>query len=76
MPTHAAQAFVQVKADVEHHYGHPFLVVTVDIVCAVCGHQRVRLAGAHLPALVNMLLEMIELYPALTRDDDREIRPH
>jgi hypothetical protein len=50
--------------------GGEFLVVDVEIDCDICGRQRFRVAGHHLRAIRNGLIELMDLHPTLTGKDD------
>ncbi len=45
------------------------LIVQIEIDCPGCGQQQFWVAGHHLRALRNMLVEFIDLHPDLTGDE-------
>ena len=45
------------------------LVLEIEIDCEMCGAHAVRIAGHHLRALRNLLLETIDLHPTLCGDE-------
>ena len=45
------------------------LVLEYSIDCDLCGQHTVRLAGHHLRALRNLLVETIDLHPGLCGED-------
>lgn len=54
--------------------GEEFLVTEIVIDCDVCGPQRFVLAGHHLRAIRDGLIELIDLYPTLTgKDSDHSV---
>ena len=45
------------------------LLLEIDIDCEQCGQHSLRLAGHHLRALRNLLVETIDLHPTLGGDE-------
>lgn len=45
--------------------GAPFLVVEVEIDCAVCGQHQHRFAGHHLASLAASFAKIVEDHPGL-----------
>ena len=39
------------------------------IECEICGHHRVKIAGHHLRALRNLIIETIDLHPTLCGEE-------
>ena len=54
---------------VELPNGERFLLVEIAIDCPVCGPQVIRLAGHHLRAVRDLLIEFIDLHPESTGKD-------
>lgn len=50
--------------------GEEFLLVTVKIVCPICGTIEMEMPGHHLRALRNLFVEYVDLYPHLTNKQD------
>ena len=55
--------------------GEEFLVVDFVIDCGICGQQHFRIAGHHLRAIRDGLIEMMDLHPTLTGKDD-DVKVH
>lgn len=54
---------------IEPPQGDPFLVVELQIACPICGEGTIRIAGHHLRAIRDALIQMIDLHPTLTGED-------
>jgi hypothetical protein len=50
--------------------GGEYLLVTIKILCPVCGEIEMQLPGHHLRAIRNLTTEFVDMYPALTGKDD------
>lgn len=54
--------------------GREFVVIEIEIDCPACGHYALQVAGHHLRAVRDIVIEMIDLHPDLTgRDDDLQV---
>lgn len=49
--------------------GQEFLIVEIAIDCPACGQITIRLAGHHLRAIRDALIELIDLHPGVTGKD-------
>lgn len=49
--------------------GQERLVVEIALDCPECGQHTIRLAGHHLRAIRNLLIEFIDLHPTLCGDE-------
>ena len=45
------------------------LIVEIEIECPSCGQHAIRLAGHHLRAIRNLLMEFVDLHPNLCGDE-------
>lgn len=53
--------------------GPAFLIVELEITCAVCGGFEARIAGHHLGALVEALAQIVAEHPGLTGERSGEV---
>lgn len=61
------------KALIVSHPDHPtvapVMLVEIDIDCPMCGEQHLQIAGHHLRALRNLIIEFIDLHPDMTGEE-------
>jgi len=64
------QAFTRgVATMVELPDGERFLLVEITIDCPVCGRHTIHVAGHHLRAIRDLMIEFMDLHPDLTGKD-------
>lgn len=61
------------KAILVSHPAHPdiapVMLVEVDIDCPICGEQHIQIAGHHMRALRDLLVEFIDAHPNLRGEE-------
>jgi hypothetical protein len=58
---------------IEPQHGPAYMVVEIKIDCPFCGIAVIELAGHHLKAIRDIVIEAIDLHPELTSPEPEKI---